>query len=92
MYGCESWTLTANVENELDGCYTRLLKKATNVHWQHRITNKGLYGDLPAITEKIKTTSQTCRTVCEAFKRRHSNLVLWDPEEREKREEREDDP
>ena len=79
MYECESWTLTANLEKEL-GCYTRLLKKATNVHWQQRITNKELYGDLPVITEKIRKRRLKLAGHCV----RHSNIVASNLKKKER--------
>ena len=35
LYGCESWSLTEADEKSLNGTYTRMLRKATNVHWSH---------------------------------------------------------
>ena len=32
LYGCEAWTTTPKIEKELDGCYTRMLRTALNVH------------------------------------------------------------
>ena len=38
LYGCEAWTLTKQLERQLDGCYTRMLQTIT----QH-VTNEDLY-------------------------------------------------
>ena len=53
LYGCEAWTLTTAMENALDGTYTRMLRKATNVHWSAKVTNVSLYGKLPRLSDKI---------------------------------------
>ena len=31
IYGAESWTITSKTEKALDGCYTRLLRKALDI-------------------------------------------------------------
>ena len=53
LYGCESWALSKAQEKSLDGTYTRMLRKALNIHWSSHIPNKQLYGDLPAVSNKI---------------------------------------
>ena len=53
LYGCEAWTLTKSMENALDGTYTRMLRKALNVHWSDRVTNESLYGKLPRLSDKV---------------------------------------
>ena len=54
LYGCETWTITPRLPKDLDGCYTRLLRTAFNVHWKRHMTNQQLYGDLPKITDKTR--------------------------------------
>ena len=34
LYGCEAWTQTSAMEKALDGTYTRMLRKALNVHYR----------------------------------------------------------
>ena len=53
LYGCESWALSKAQEKSLDGTYTRMLRKALNIHWSSHIPNQQLYGDLPAVSNKI---------------------------------------
>ncbi len=53
LYGCESWTMTATMEKSLSGTYTRMLRKALNIHWSSHTTNTVLYGDLPKLDAKI---------------------------------------
>ena len=47
LYGCEAWALKSAMEKALDGSYTRMLRKALNVHWNERMPNVTLYGKLP---------------------------------------------
>jgi len=53
LYGCETWSLSKKQEQELDGCCTRMLRKALNISWREHVTNELLYGDLPKISTKI---------------------------------------
>jgi len=46
LYGAETWSLTAAQLRSLDGTYTRLLRKALNVHYSSHTTNNELYGNL----------------------------------------------
>jgi len=55
LYGCETWSLSKKQEQELDGCYTRMLRKALNISWRAHFTNELLYGDLPNISTMIRT-------------------------------------
>ena len=80
LYGCEAWTVTSKLEKELDGCYTRLLRTAFNVHWSQHMTNKELYGKLPKVSEKIRErrlrfAGHSCRKINEPI----SQLLLWKP-------------
>jgi hypothetical protein len=54
LYGSETWTLTVYLTNRLDGCYTRLLRKAKGFTYHERRTNLQLYGDLPKISDVVK--------------------------------------
>ena len=38
LYGAETWTFTQEMENRVNGCYTRLLRKALNIRWQDHLT------------------------------------------------------
>ncbi|XP_078661569.1 uncharacterized protein LOC144905694 [Branchiostoma floridae x Branchiostoma belcheri] len=80
LYGCEAWTVTPKLEKQLDGCYTRMLRRVHNVHWEQHLTNKELYAGLPKLSTKIRArrlrfaghTLRNCREIA-------SNLVLWSP-------------
>ena len=41
------------MEKALDGSYTRMLRKALNVHWSERMPNVTLYGKLLKLSDKI---------------------------------------
>ena len=44
LYGCETWTLTKQMEKSLNGTYTRMLRMALNKNqYQLRMTNGRLY-------------------------------------------------
>ena len=54
LYGSDTWTLTEKLSRQLDGCYTRMLRTALNIHWNQFLTNDELYGNLPKISGKIR--------------------------------------
>ena len=55
LYGSETWTITKNMSNRIDGCYTNMLRKALNIDniW-YKINNILVYGSLPKVTTKIE--------------------------------------
>ncbi|KAI8484256.1 hypothetical protein Bbelb_380410 [Branchiostoma belcheri] len=76
QYGCEAWTVTPKLEKQLDGCYTRMLRRVHNVHWEQHLTNKELYADLTKIrARRLRFAGHTLRNCREIA----SNLVLWSP-------------
>jgi len=80
-YGCETWSLSKKQEQELDGCYTRMLRKALNISWREHVTNELLYGDLPKISTKIRTRRLKLAGHCARHpEEAASNLVLWVPD------------
>ena len=54
LYGCETWTLKESLIKELDGLYTRMLRRVFNVHWKSHTTNVVLYGNIPKLSTTIK--------------------------------------
>ena len=38
LYGCEAWSLSKKQGKGLDGCYTRILRKALNISWKDHVT------------------------------------------------------
>ena len=43
LYGAETWTMTVDNNKILCGVYTKLLRKALNVHWSSHTKNPDLY-------------------------------------------------
>jgi hypothetical protein len=80
LYGCESWSLTEKIEKQLDGCYTRMLRKALNVHWSAHMTNAELYGKLPKLSDKIASRRLQLAGHCHRHPELSTQkLVLWEP-------------
>ena len=82
LYGCEAWTLTESMERSLDGTYTRMLRKALNVHWSSHTPNNVLYGELPCVSDKI--AARRIQRAGHCF--RHPELsaqplILWEPKQ-----------
>ena len=80
LYGCTAWTLTKRLEKKLDGTYTKLLRAALNVSWKQHLTNKQLYGNLPAISHIIR--ERRTRFVGHCWREKDeivSDVLLWTP-------------
>ena len=80
LYGSNTWTLTKKLEQQLDGTYTRMLRKALNVSWKQHMTNEELYKNLQNVSKKIAERRLRLSGHC----LRHpeeiaSHLVLWQP-------------
>ena len=54
LYDSECWTIDSTMRKQIDGCYTRLLRMATNISWKDKVTNTQMYKGIPKITEVIK--------------------------------------
>jgi len=81
LYGCETWSLSKKQEQELDGCDTKMLRKALNISWREHVTNELLYEDLPKILTKIRTRRLKLAGHCARHpEEADSNLVLWVPD------------
>ena len=80
LYGCEAWTLTQSMEHSLDGTYTRMLRKALNVHWSSHTPNEVLYGELPRVSNKIACRRLQLAGHCYRHPELSTQpLVLWEP-------------
>ena len=84
LYGCESWTLTPKTECMLNGTYTKMLRKATNVKWWERRTNAEVDVELPLLGNKIAARMNLAgrRMKLAGHSYRHpdlaaNDLVLW---------------
>ena len=51
LYGCTIQTLTKQLEQKLDGNYTRMLRAILNKFWRQHPTKQQLYSHLPPITK-----------------------------------------
>ena len=60
--------------------YTRMLRKALNIHWSSHIPNQQLYGDLPAVSNKIASRRLQLAGHCYRHPELSTQkLVLWEP-------------
>ena len=80
VYGSSTWTLTKEQEKTLDGTYTRMLRAALNLSWEDHPTKTQIYGDLPAISTKIRQRRLRFAGHCHRSKTElASKLILWQP-------------
>ena len=80
LYGSKCWIIDSKMRKKIDGCYTRLLRMATNISWKYKVTNTQLYRDMPKISEAI--THKRLQLAGHGI--RHTdelvhNLMLWKP-------------
>jgi len=83
LYGAETWTITKEVNKELDGMYTRLLRHTLNINWRQHIMNEELYADLPCISKTIKKRTLRLPGHCWRSNEAAAILVLWKPQHRQ---------
>ena len=82
LYGSEAWTLTKKLTEQLDGCYTRMLRMALNISWKCHLTNEQLYGELPKVSTKVQQRRMRFAGHCiRHTKEMAHRLVLWQPTE-----------
>jgi hypothetical protein len=56
LYGAETWTMTSQMIDRLDGCYTRLLSYIFQLDCKKdHPTRKMIYGDLPDISSVLRS-------------------------------------
>ncbi|XP_068708015.1 uncharacterized protein [Montipora foliosa] len=82
LYGCEAWTLTTQMERNIDGVYARMLRTVLNATWEDHTKNVDLYGTVPRVTDKIRAR----RMGLAGHFVRHpepvaSNLILLEPKD-----------
>ena len=56
-----------------------MLRTVLDVHWEQRMTNVELYGDLPRLSEKIKERSMRFAGHCSRSVEIASKLIHWVP-------------
>ena len=80
LYGSETWTLTKKQEKQLDGTYTRLLRRIKNLSWRDHPTKATIYGSLKPISALSRTRRVQFAGHCfRASKEIISSLLLWKP-------------
>ena len=80
LYGCESWSLTESLEKSLGGTYTRMLRKALDIHWSSHTTNEEVYGELSRVADKIAARRLRLAGHCHRHPELSTQkLVLWEP-------------
>ena len=50
LYGCKTWTVKKDLQDRLDGTYTRLLMRAQNISWREHKTTAEIYHGIPEIS------------------------------------------
>ena len=81
VYGSVTWTLTASLENKIDGTYTRMLLAVTNKFIRDQLTNEQLYSDIPKISNSI--CMQRLRFAVHYWRSQNevaTDLILWQPQ------------
>ena len=53
LYGCEAWTLNKAMEKVFNDTFTRMSRRAFNIHWSDRVTNNTVYSKPPKVSDKI---------------------------------------
>ena len=80
LYNSETWTVTRSMEIEIDGLYTKLLRRILNLSWRDHVTNKELYGDIPPLSSTIRQRRMRFAGHCfRAGDQPVSKLVFWSP-------------
>ena len=78
LYGSDTWTINKTLQKKLDGCYTKMLRKALNVSWKQHMTTKELYRELPPVSMKVKQRRLRLAGHCVRHNEEvASRLVLW---------------
>ena len=78
LYNSETWTVTGNLEKQIDGLYTKLLRRILGVRWSDHVTNKELYGDIPLLSATIRQRRMRFAGHCfRADDQPVSKLIFW---------------
>ena len=82
LYNSETWTVTRSMEIEIDGLYTKLLRRILNLSWRDHVTNKELSMDVyhpypqPYIRQRRMRFAGHCfRSADQPV----SKLIFWSP-------------
>ena len=82
LYGCESWTVSQEMLDRLNGSYKRLLRITHNVDWRAHARNSFLYGSgtIPPLPQTIAKT--TLRFAGHAFRAKDqlvTDIMMFEP-------------
>ena len=53
LYGSETWTISQSLAKRINGCYSRMLRMALNIHWSEKVSNTVVFGNLRKPSVKI---------------------------------------
>ena len=80
LYNSETWSINKNMQKRIDGCYTRMLRMATNTSWKEKTTNEVLYQDLQPLSQSIRERRMRLAGHCiRHITEMAHKLVLWEP-------------
>lgn len=53
LYGSETWTMKKELQDRLDGTYTRLLMRVQNISWREHKTKAEIYDGVPQVSSIV---------------------------------------
>ena len=53
LYGSETWTMKKDLQDRLDGTYTRLLMRVQNISWREHKTKAEIYNGIPSVSSMV---------------------------------------
>ena len=78
LYNSQTWTINKNMQKRIDGCYTRMLRMATNTSWTAK-TNEVLYQELQPLSETRERRMGLAGHGIRHTTKMAYKLVLWEP-------------
>ena len=80
LYGSETWSMIKQMERQLDGTYTRLLRRVKNLSWRDHTTKRTIYGPLKPVSVILQARRAQFAGHCyRASSEVISSLLLWKP-------------
>ena len=80
LYGSETWSMTKQMERQLDGTYTRLLRRVKHLSWRDHPTKRTIYGCLKPVSVILQARRAQFAGHCyRASSEVISSLLLWKP-------------
>lgn len=78
LYGSETWTMKKDLQDRLDGTYTRLLMRVQNISWREHKTKAQIYGDIPPIS--VTVAQRRARFAGHCYRAKDqvvSDIICW---------------